>query len=171
MVPPVATVAANPLMQICVKVYTTTCKTVVSVFITINALTGLDITRPCRLVSGETLKASVFPRRSEALLYSYSILEENKHRSNATCANNYNACPKRVLQLSFFAKSLVLALLKDGQRRFVVRRRKPKFYRQRLRKEHGLRDSLTCEAIRRVLFEPNGLRLCLKCSKLGRVPN
>jgi len=36
-----------------------------------------------------------------------SILEENKHRGNATCANNYGACPKRVLQQSLLAKSLV----------------------------------------------------------------
>ena len=36
-----------------------------------------------------------------------SILEENKHRGIATCANNYDACSKWVLQQSFFAKSLV----------------------------------------------------------------
>ena len=78
--------------------------------------------------------------------------------------------PQTGVTASFFAKSLVLALPKDGQRRFVVRRLKPNTYRQRLRKETGLRDSLTCEAIRRALSEPNGLRFCSKCSKLGRVP-
>ena len=34
------------------------------------------------------------------------ILVENKHQGDATCANNYGACPKWVLQQSF-AKSLV----------------------------------------------------------------
>ena len=39
-------------------------------------------------------------------------LEENKHRGNATSAKNDNACPKRVLQQSFFAKSLVFGTTK-----------------------------------------------------------
>ena len=42
-----------------------------------------------------------------------SILEENKPRHIATCANNYDACPKWVLQQSFFAKSLVFGTI-DG---------------------------------------------------------
>ena len=37
----------------------------------------------------------------------FSQGEVNKHRGNATCAKNYDACPKRVVQQSFFAKSLV----------------------------------------------------------------
>ena len=43
-----------------------------------------------------------------------SILEESKHRSIATCNNNYDACPKRVLQQIFFAKSLVFGTT-DGR--------------------------------------------------------
>ena len=93
-------------MQVCVKVYTTTCKTVVSVFVvTINALKGYYAPLLACLVwefDGKQFSSGEARRYLIA-----SILEENKHRGNATCANNYNACPKRVLQQSFFAKSLV----------------------------------------------------------------
>ena len=116
-VPPVATAVANLLTQICVKVYITTCKTVVSVFVAlkriVHAPDGLS-------------RVSDFPQEARRYLIA-SILEENKHRGNATCANNCDGCPNGCYSKVSSLKHLFSAPSKGGQRRFMMRRRKPTF--------------------------------------------
>ena len=125
--------------------------------VTINALKQVDITRPYWLVSGETLITDDFSPGEARLYLIASILEENKHRGHATCAKYYNACPKRLLQQSFFAKSLVFSTIPKGGQRLCGEEKQAKILP--ITSVYGARtkDSLTWKVIQRVLSEPNGL--------------